>query len=165
LIFLLGKGNIIINTFIGRLSKTWQNTMQHFVKRINQSTNPITSMKKINLIIILLLLSISACKQPEFIQHVVFFNLQDDTSPETLEEIKEFTELLTEIEVVKDFQFGLNSSPEGLDKGFNYCLIMKFDSEFDRDSVYLPHPKHLQFVERIGEHITDVIVFDLDSAQ
>lgn len=127
-------------------------------------------MKKTNLFFILSLFSIVACTptetiNSEFIQHVVLFNLQDETSPETLEEIKAFTALLSEIEVVKDFQFGTNSSPEGLDKGFNYSLIMKFNSAFDRDSVYLPHPKHLQFVERIGEHITDVIVFDLDKTQ
>jgi hypothetical protein len=123
-------------------------------------------MKIIKLFVILLLPFIIACNQKdtslsEYVQHVVLFKLQDSTSSKTLEQIKQFTEPLTKIEVVKDFNFGVNSSPEGLDKGFNYSLIMKFATEYDRDSVYLSHPIHVEFVDSISKHISDVIVFDL----
>ena len=33
--------------------------------------------------------------------------------------------------------------------------------ETNRDSVYLPHPIHQEFVDSIQNHISDVIVFDL----
>ena len=123
-------------------------------------------MKIIKLFVILLLPFIIACNQKdtslsEYVQHVVLFKLQDSTSSKTLEQIKQFTEPSTKIEVVKDFDFGVNSSPEGLDKGFNYSLIMKFATEYDRDSVYLSHPIHVEFVDSISKHISDVIVFDL----
>jgi hypothetical protein len=123
-------------------------------------------MKIIKLFVILMLPFIIACNQKdtnlsEYVQHVVLFKLQDSTSSKTLEQIKQFTEPLAKIEVVKDFDFGVNSSPEGLDKGFNYSLIMKFATEHDRDSVYLSHPIHVEFVDSISKHISDVIVFDL----
>jgi len=99
----------------------------------------------------------------EGIRHVVLFKLNDSTSNQALEEIKAFTAPLADIEVVKDFEFGTNNSPEGLDKGFSYSLVMQFANEYDRDSVYLPHPIHQEFVKNIQLHMTDVIVFDLDT--
>jgi len=127
-------------------------------------------MKTIKLFIILLLPLIVACNQmdssnSDYVHHVVLFKLSDSTSAKTLEGIKQFTEPLAKIEVVKDFDFGVNTSPEGLDKGYNYSLIMKFATEYDRDSVYLSHPIHVEFVDNIKKHITDVIVFDLNTAE
>lgn len=40
---------------------------------------------------------------------------------------------------------------------------MKFDSEYDRDSVYLSHPIHVEFVKDIQKNIKDVIVFDFNT--
>ena len=128
-------------------------------------------MKTIQLFILILIPFVVACNQKEKativggIRHVVLFKLQDSTSAKTLEEIKEFTAPLAEIEAVKDFEFGVNTSPEGLDKGFNYSLIMKFNTEHDRDSLYLPHPIHQEFVKNIQLHISDVIVFDLNTTE
>ncbi len=130
-------------------------------------------MKAIKLFILFFIPLLIACNQKDNttasveggVRHVVLFKLQDSTSTKALEEIKQFTTPLAKIEVVKDFEFGINTSPEGLDKGFNYSLIMKFDTEYDRDSVYLSHPIHLEFVKNIQLHITDVIVFDLNTAE
>lgn len=100
--------------------------------------------------------------EKDYVHHIVLFKLQDSTSTKALEGIKAFTKPLADIDVVKDFDFGTNISPEGLDKGYNFSLLMKFETEYDRDSVYLPHPIHREFVDSIGKHITDVIVFDFE---
>ena len=127
-------------------------------------------MKIIKLLIVLALPILFSCNQREstkstdlaYVNHVVLFKLNDGTSTKTVEQIKKFTEPLAKIEVVKDLDFGINTSPEGLDKGYNYSLIMKFATEYDRDSVYLSHPIHVEFVDSISKHISDVIVFDLN---
>ena len=49
----------------------------------------------------------------------------------------------------------------GIDRGFMYALSMKFNSEYDRDSIYLPHPKHLEFGKKYwDDYISNFVVYD-----
>ncbi len=94
------------------------------------------------------------------LRHVVLFKFKEDTSEEQLVSIEEaFGALTGKIPQISDFEWGLNNSPEGLDKGFTHCFFVSFKSEEDR-AIYLPHPDHKAFVSLIGPSVDDVMVFD-----
>ena len=74
---------------------------------------------------------------------------------------KESYKYLSSIQVVKEFIFSKNISPEGKSKGFTHAFVMKFNSEYDRDSIYLPHPKHLFFAKKYWKgNVEDFVVYD-----
>jgi hypothetical protein len=94
------------------------------------------------------------------LRHVVLFQFTDSSTPEDIRQIEEaFAALPSKIDVIRDFEWGINNSPEGLDKGFTHCFIVTFDSEEGRD-IYLPHPDHQAFVELLSPHLEDVLVVD-----
>lgn len=94
------------------------------------------------------------------LRHVVLFNFNDKATPEIIKKIeKEFAALRNKINEIHDFEWGINNSPEGLDKGLTHCFLISFLSEKDR-SIYLPHPAHQNFVSHIEPYIEDVTVVD-----
>lgn len=94
------------------------------------------------------------------LRHVVMFRWKEGTSAEKIKEIEAaFAALPSKIKEIVDFEWGLNNSPEGLDKGFTHCFFVTFASEEGR-AVYLPHPDHKAFVALIGDYVDDVMVFD-----
>ncbi|MBT8186702.1 MAG: Dabb family protein [Croceitalea sp.] len=94
------------------------------------------------------------------LRHVVLFKFKETTSAEDLANIEStFAKLPSKINVIQDFEWGLNNSPEGLEKGFTHCFFVTFNSEAGRD-IYLPHPDHKAFVEIASPHIEDVLVVD-----
>ncbi len=94
------------------------------------------------------------------LRHVVLFNFNESADYEKIEEIETaFAALQGKIPSIKDFEWGVNNSPEGLDKGFTHCFLVTFGSEEDREK-YLPHPDHLAFVKLIGPYVEDVTVID-----
>jgi len=97
---------------------------------------------------------------PSLLRHVVLFNFNDQASPEKLKEIEDaFSMLPSKIPQINDFEWGINNSPEGLNKGFTHCFVVTFKTEEDR-AIYLPHPEHLKFVNLIGPYVEDVTVVD-----
>ena len=98
-------------------------------------------------------------RTPE-LRHVVIFKFKPEVTAAQLDEInREFQNLKNAIPEVKDFERGINNSPEGLNKGFTHCYVITFASETDRDA-YLPHPAHKKFVELIGGKLEEPFVFD-----
>lgn len=94
------------------------------------------------------------------LRHVVLFKFKKETSTINIKKIEDlFIGLKSKIDVIKDFEWGLNNSTEGLNKGFTHCFFVTFNSEGDREK-YLPHPKHLAFVSVLKPHIEDVLVLD-----
>jgi hypothetical protein len=94
------------------------------------------------------------------LRHVVLFNFKDSTDAIKLQEIENaFAALPSKISEIKDFEWGINNSPEGLDKGLSHCFLVTFGSEEDREK-YLPHPAHQEFVTLIGPYVEDVTVVD-----
>ncbi|NNM18920.1 MAG: Dabb family protein [Croceitalea sp.] len=94
------------------------------------------------------------------LRHVVLFKFKETTSAEDLANIEStFAKLPLKINEIQDFEWGLNNSPEGLEKGFTHCFFVTFNSEAGRD-IYLPHPDHKAFVEIASPHIEDVLVVD-----
>lgn len=94
------------------------------------------------------------------LQHVVSFKFKDTASKDQIKEIEEaFRALKTKIPQIEKLQWGLNNSPEGLNKGFTHCWILTFGSEADRDA-YLKHPDHVAFGKLLRPVLGDVFVID-----
>jgi hypothetical protein len=99
-------------------------------------------------------------KENRMLRHVVLFKFKDTSSKEDVQKVVDaFRSLKTSIPQVADFEFGTDNSPEGLANGFTHCFFITFKSEADRD-VYLPHPKHKEFVEVLKPHLDKVQVID-----
>ncbi|WP_170285624.1 Dabb family protein [Microbacterium rhizomatis] len=57
---------------------------------------------------------------------------------------------------------GPSSSPEGLEDGFDWALVVSFESSSARDD-YLPHPAHQPVAQLISRLAERVVVFDVDA--
>lgn len=94
------------------------------------------------------------------LRHVVIFKFKAGTTKENIKKVEEaFTALPTKISQIQGYEWGLNNSPEGLEKGFTHCFFLTFKSEEDR-AIYLPHPDHKAFGAILGPHLDDVLVID-----
>lgn len=94
------------------------------------------------------------------LRHVVLFKFKEETSKEDLKKVEiAFSKLPSKISQIASYEWGLNNSPEGLEKGFTHCFFLTFKSEEDR-AIYLPHPDHKAFGEVLGPHLDDVLVLD-----
>jgi hypothetical protein len=104
--------------------------------------------------------SIEATITDSVLRHVVLFKFKEGTKKDQLREYETaFGALKNKIPEIVSFEWGLNNSPEGLEKGFTHCFFVTFSSEEDRD-IYLPHPDHQAFVSLIGPSVDDVLVVD-----
>ncbi|MGI9530788.1 Dabb family protein [Lutimonas sp.] len=94
------------------------------------------------------------------LRHVVMFKFKEGTSDLDIQRVeKAFALLPSKIKEIKAFEWGLNNSPENLNKDFSHGFLLTFDSEKGRD-VYLPHPDHKAFVTIVEPVLEDVMVFD-----
>ena len=98
--------------------------------------------------------------QDSLLRHVVLFKFKEGTAPEKIKEIEDaFAALPTKIPQIISYEWGLNNSPEGLNKGLTHCFFLTFKSEEDR-AIYLPHPDHKAFGALLSGHLDDVTVVD-----
>lgn len=94
------------------------------------------------------------------LRHVVLFKFQDSAKPEDVKKVEDaFIALKGKINLIKDFEWGTNTSPEGLNQGLTHCFLATFASDKDRDA-YLVHPDHQAFVEVLKPHLDKVTVID-----
>ena len=100
------------------------------------------------LVIPIFLFSQDIEKKEKKIVHIVLLKFKDKVDIDLIE--KESYKYLSSIQVVKEFIFSKNIF-QRVKKGFTHAFVMKFNSEFDRDSIYLPHPKHLAFAKKMLE--------------
>ena len=99
-------------------------------------------------------------QQDSVLRHVVLFKFKEDTSKEDIQKVEDaFSALPSKIPEIAEYEWGINNSPEGLDKGYTHVFFLTFKSEEDR-AVYLPHPDHKAFGELLGPHLEDVHVMD-----
>lgn len=93
-------------------------------------------------------------------RHVVLFKFKADASPAAVAEVeKAFAALKSKIEVIQDFEWGTNVSPEGKADGFTHCFFVTFKSKADVE-IYLPHPEHKKFAGSLKGLIDKVLVVD-----
>jgi hypothetical protein len=98
--------------------------------------------------------------QEAVLRHVVLFKFKAVTPADTIRKIENaFNALPEEIPEIRGFEWGINNSTEGADKGFTHCYLLTFSSEEDR-ATYLPHPKHKAFGTLISPWLEDVLVVD-----
>jgi Stress responsive A/B Barrel Domain len=126
-------------------------------------------MKKISIYLfiattlILMTTSLSQAQKkssPKVLRHVVLFKFQDSSKPEDIKKVEDaFIALKGKIKLIKDFEWGTNTSPEGLNQGLTHCFLATFASDKDRDD-YLVHPDHQAFVEVLKPHLDKVTVID-----
>ncbi|MEL6986821.1 MAG: Dabb family protein [Bacteroidota bacterium] len=103
----------------------------------------------------------SMSKKERLLRHVVIFKFKDSSSEEDVNRLnKAFNALADKIDVIKDFEWGINDSPENFHQDFTHCYLLTFESEEDRDNVYTPHPAHKEFVESLQDHLEKVFVVD-----
>jgi hypothetical protein len=94
------------------------------------------------------------------LRHVVMFKFKDAATAAQVKEIEEaFRALPSKIDLIKNFEWGVNNSPEKLNQGLTHCFFVSFHSEKDRDA-YLIHPAHKAFVDIAGPQIDKVTVVD-----
>src|SRR5690606_32326294 len=99
-------------------------------------------------------------QQDSLLRHVVLFKFKPGTSKENIAKVEAaFSALPSKIPQIVGYEWGLNNSPEGLDKGFTHCFFLTFHSEEDR-AIYLPHPDHKAFGAILSPHLEDAVVVD-----
>ncbi|MEM8891581.1 MAG: Dabb family protein [Bacteroidota bacterium] len=100
-------------------------------------------------------------KKEKLLRHVVIFKFKDESSEEDVNKLNDaFNALPAAIPEIKDFEWGINDSPENFHQDFTHCYLVTFASEEDRDSVYTPHPQHQAFVKSLQPHLEKVFVVD-----
>lgn len=92
------------------------------------------------------------------LHHIVLFNFKDDAPIDVIE--SSLYELFGSIKGVNDLSFNRNVSSRNLDKGYKHSFYMTFKSEFDRDSVFYPHPNYKKMGGIIGQHIKEYLIYD-----
>lgn len=96
----------------------------------------------------------------KLLRHIVLFKFVDTASEEEISKVvKAFQNLPMKIETIRGFEWGINNSPENVNKGFTHCFLLTFHSEEDR-AIYLPHPDHKAFGAVLGPILEDVLVVD-----
>ena len=93
-------------------------------------------------------------------RHVVAFKFKDTTTEAQIKQIVEdFGTLQTDIKEIIAYEHGINVSPEGLDQGFTHVFLVTFKDKAGLD-VYLPHPAHKAFVEKLLPLLEEPFVVD-----
>lgn len=95
--------------------------------------------------------------------HVVLVRWAASAAPDVVARVERAVAAVrAEIPGVVEATHGPGVSPEGLERGYQYGLYVRFADAAARDA-YLPHPVHLPLAQLIGDNAEDVLVFDLEA--
>jgi hypothetical protein len=102
-----------------------------------------------SLIVIIILSAFVNMKSKE-VKHIVVFKYKSTATAAQIEEVTAaFGALKNKISGITSFEYGINNSPENLNKGFTHVYLLTFTDARARDQ-YLPHPEHKKFGELLG---------------
>ena len=88
--------------------------------------------------------------KPAGLRHVVLFKFKDSATPENIATVeKAFIALPKNIDVVRDFEWGTNNSPENKAQGFTHCFFLTFKDAAGRA------------LARLAEGHVDLVMLDL----
>ncbi|MBM4154072.1 MAG: Dabb family protein [Lentisphaerae bacterium] len=94
------------------------------------------------------------------LRHVVLFKFKDGAAEADIRAVENaFRGLAVKIDLIREFEWGTNNSPEGLSQGFTHCFFVTFATAEARDA-YLPHPDHKAFVDVLKPVLDKVLVVD-----
>ena len=84
------------------------------------------------------------------VKHIVVFKYKSTATSEQITEVtRAFKALKGKIPGIASFEYGINNSPENINKGFTHVYLLTFENASLRDA-YLPHPEHKKFGELLG---------------
>lgn len=93
-------------------------------------------------------------------RHIVLFRFKADAPAADVQKVeKAFAALKGKIDLIQDFEWGTNVSPEGKADGYTHCFFVTFKSKADLEK-YLPHPEHKKFGASLKGLIDKVLVVD-----
>jgi hypothetical protein len=118
-------------------------------------------MKKIiGCIVFVIIISNIYMAQTKMLRHVVLFGWKAGADSAAIAKVVEgFKALPQQIKFIKQFEWGINNSPENLNQGLTHCFLVTFGSEQDRDA-YLVHPAHKAFAATLQPVLDKVTVID-----
>ncbi len=94
------------------------------------------------------------------LRHVVLFSFKAAADRVAVAEIEAaFARLPEQIDLVQEYEWGTNVSPEGIARGYTHCFQLTFASTADRDA-YLVHPAHQAFVASLQPVLEQALVID-----
>lgn len=98
----------------------------------------------------LLVFASFAYQKSKQVKHVVVFKYKATATAAQIEEVTNaFKALKAKIPGITSFEYGVNNSPENLNKGFTHVYLLTFSNAVARNN-YLPHPEHKKFGELLG---------------
>jgi hypothetical protein len=96
------------------------------------------------------------------VDHIVLVRLKAGTTEKQIDALtNELLELKNKISGIVDIAAGVNNSPEGLDKGNNFGLFVRFKDVASRDA-YLSDSAHGAVVREYGQILDDLTVVDFE---
>jgi len=99
------------------------------------------------------------------LRHVVGFKFKSTTTEQEIKQVETaFRDLKKKIPQIVSYEWGINISPENLNKGCTHGFILAFKTEKDRDT-YLNHPDHKAFGTMVRPLLDDVFVIDFWSRE
>ena len=94
------------------------------------------------------------------LRHIVLFGFKAEVEEAGATEIvRRFAALRDEVPGIDGFEWGVNCSPEGLNRGLTHCFTVTFGSSQARDA-YLAHPTHVAFAQWARAFVEAVTVVD-----
>lgn len=95
------------------------------------------------------------------VEHLVMVKLKESATKDQINALTEgLLSMQDEIPGILHISAGVNSSPEGQNKGYNYGIVVRFVDEAARDA-YLPHPYHQRIVANYAAAILeDLLIVD-----
>ncbi len=94
------------------------------------------------------------------IRHILLIKFKETTDASKIEALRQLFEAMPEkVEGVHAVEWGLNDSPEDLNKGYSHAVLMTFADEAARQR-YLPHPEHEALKSVFIPLLKDIVVFD-----
>ena len=97
------------------------------------------------------------------LRHLVLLRFKPTASAADIALIERaFCALRDLVDGVSALEWGTDTSPEGLAKGFTHAFMLSFDGAAQRDA-YLPHPAHQAFVQQLKPVLDDVLVLDYEA--
>jgi len=96
------------------------------------------------------------------VTHVVLVQWSDGVDPAEVEWIRAYARTLqSDIAGIRSVVEGPSTSPENLEAGYDYGLVIVFGDAPARDT-YLTHPSHIPLADALRRNSARVAVFDVE---
>ena len=138
--------------------------MTQSISKLQSNSARMRGVSFVGILLLMAIVVLPLCfaeeKSGKMLRHIVMFKFKEASSKDDIQKVVDrFRSLKVSIPQVASFEYGTDNSPEGLANGFTHCFLVTFKSEADRE-IYLPHPKHKEFIELLKPQLDKVQVVD-----